>query len=71
MKYSRSRDGIMRATLHAEARMEADEVATVRKYAAKEGVSVKEFMSQRLKDGLYGYILHAREDELCEQPASE
>lgn len=66
MKYTRSRDSIMRANLIATKRVTADEYQWLRKRAKVRRQSVKAFLSGCLDEGLANEEERAREDAAVE-----
>lgn len=53
MKYTRSKDGTYRMSLHASIRVEKSEVANLRAAAKHYGGSLREFLDYCLKRGIW------------------
>lgn len=63
MKYTRSRDGIMRVNLRATIRVTREEMADLSKLAKEEGEeSLRQFLYQCLRDGIYAAQSRAEDD---------
>ena len=63
MKYTLSQDGKMRATVRAEIRLTAEELAELRARAKAQEVALKQYLVRCLKDGMYSETLS--DDTTC------